>query len=346
MNTARDDQPTDQNIALLGAEGVGKTTLARLLTSDLFDPNQAVTHGFTELVVDEFGGAKLLDFGGGTLPNVIAEQLRRYQPVAAIIVIDSRTSGSTQDVDRWCSILGDHVESDALHKFLVISRCDIGTGDVDRAYLHNKHDIKGIYQTSAKDRTGIQELRSAVRNVVVSSDDEPEDMGSVASVVRTMTEFLCELVARDPDALQKIEWRDLERLLARAIEELGFSVELTPPAKDGGKDLVATCIVEKERETYYIEIKHWRGGGRPGRRQVADFVAVNARDGTDGGLFLSSSGFTDSVYGYLGKLTKQRVRLGGREKIVSLCQHYVRKRQGLWLSKIPLPELLFEYTLN
>ncbi len=173
-----------------------------------------------------------------------------------------------------------------------------------------------------------------------------EKASSVAVVVREMAASLCALIARYPQALNEVEWRDLERIVAEALQGIGFSVELTRSAKDGGKDVVAECIVQNSNKVFYVEIKHWRKGGQPGTSQVSDFVEVNARDRTDGGLFLSSSGFTDSVYRQLGSISRQRIRLGERDKIVSICQHYVKKQQGIWQSLSPLPEVLFEGTLG
>jgi hypothetical protein len=43
---------------------------------------------------------------------------------------------------------------------------------------------------------------------------------------------------------------------------------------------------------------------------------------------------------------RQKVRLGGRNKIVTLCQQFVQRRKGVWTPDRPLPELLFEETLN
>jgi hypothetical protein len=161
-----------------------------------------------------------------------------------------------------------------------------------------------------------------------------------------MVKRLCELIARSPSYLQYIEWRDLERVIAATIEELGFEVELTPPSKDGGKDVVANCTVKSEGKMYFIEIKHWRKGGKPGEKHVSDFVEVNLENNTDGGLFLSSSGFTKPVCSSLGELMRQEIRLGAERKIVSLCQQYVKSKRGLWVNRAPLPELLFENTLE
>jgi len=173
-----------------------------------------------------------------------------------------------------------------------------------------------------------------------------DETTSVAFVVGVMAASLCELIAKQPRVLEEVEWRDLERVIAVALGEIGFTVTLTPPAKDGGKDVVANCVIQSSSKVFYIEIKHWRKGDRPGTKQVSDFVEVNARDRTDGGLFLSSSGFTDSVYRQLGNISRQRIRLGERGKIVSICQYYVKRQQGVWQPLSPLPEVLFENTLG
>lgn len=97
---------------------------------------------------------------------------------------------------------------------------------------------------------------------------------------------------------------------------------------------------------FYIEIKHWKKGGRPGLKHISEFIELNVRESTNGGLFLSSSGYTLDVYSQLSEIKYQHVHLGQKEKIVSLCQQYVKRKQGLWVSQLPLPDLLFENTLN
>lgn len=167
----------------------------------------------------------------------------------------------------------------------------------------------------------------------------------VSVIVREMSALLCAAVANDRREIDKLEWRDLERVVAEALSGIGFMVTLTRPSKDGGKDVVANCIVSSQEMTFYVEIKHWRRGAQPGLKHITDFVEVNAKDKTKGGLFLSSSGYTDSVYSQLGCISRDHVFLGEREKIFSLCQYYVRKERGLWVPEPALPEILFEDTL-
>lgn len=167
---------------------------------------------------------------------------------------------------------------------------------------------------------------------------------AVALVVRTLAEKLCELVAKEPLALQQIEWRHLEYVIATALEKIGFQIELTPPSKDGGKDVVATCKVQGQKYVFYVEIKHWRSGKRVGSKMIFDFLEVNVLEQTAGGLFISSSGFMQTIYSQIAEISRQCIRLGDSDKIVSLCQHFVRKQKGIWKPIKTLPEILFEKT--
>ena len=153
---------------------------------------------------------------------------------------------------------------------------------------------------------------------------------------------LCELIAKDGCALNQIDWRQLEMVVATALDGLGFDVTLTPASKDGGKDIIASTRLVGRDVVFFVELKHWRSGKMVGAQQVFDFVELNLFSQTDGGLFLSTSGFNGGVYSQLGELTRDRVWLAGKEKVVTLCQQYSRKDEALWRSHSTLPQLLFD----
>ena len=167
-------------------------------------------------------------------------------------------------------------------------------------------------------------------------------------VLHVVSEFcvqLCELVAKSSDALHHLEWRQVEQLIATALDGMGFDVILTPPSKDGGNDVVANCYLKGRKLTYFVEVKHWRSGKRPSPRMVFDFVEVNVSEQTDGGLFLSTSGYTSEVYSHLSEIGRKRIWLGENSKIVSLCRHFVRRKRGVWLPDHDLPAILAEGTV-
>lgn len=188
-------------------------------------------------------------------------------------------------------------------------------------------------------------IDSAERWTAALKERDVQDSSPVAIAVRTLGEQLCRLIAKSKSNLWEIEWRDLERVIATALKEIGFNVELTPGAQDGGKDVVARCKVSQQDQVWYVEIKHWKGQ-RVGPTPISHFVEVNARDATTGGLFLSSSGYTAPVYSQLSEFSQSRIRLGDEEKIVSLCRTFVRSRDSLWRPERPLGEELWSDTVT
>lgn len=70
----------------------------------------------------------------------------------------------------------------------------------------------------------------------VALDSTRADRIEIATFMQT------EVVRRlhaDPDALQRMDRRDFERLVAEIFDGLGYQVELTKRTRDGGKDVVA-----------------------------------------------------------------------------------------------------------
>lgn len=168
----------------------------------------------------------------------------------------------------------------------------------------------------------------------------------VFQAVRYLAARLCEIIAYDGKALQYIEWRQLEEVVATALEGIGFDVLLTPPSKDGGKDVIASCILHGRKFAFFIEVKHWRSGKRVNTKSIFDFVEINVSSSTDGGLFLSTSGYEKSVFTHLSELQRGNIRLGDEQKVIALCQHFTRRGQGLWTPEHCLPEILFESTVG
>jgi|GEM_PF-2387388 len=170
------------------------------------------------------------------------------------------------------------------------------------------------------------------------------DDGS-AAIIQAMSDFSHELaraIGRNPRRLAYIEWRDLERTLAAVFEELGFQVELTPPSKDRGRDLILQCTLSGQHRKYLVEAKHWRSGKHVGPDPVRSFIGVVARETRDGGLMLSTSGYSKRALEVLTEYKKVRVVLGGREKIAALCQTYVRASGHVWSPPQDLADVLFD----
>lgn len=225
-------------------------------------------------------------------------------------------------------------------KFLVYTKVDAQKPTVDKIHITQKNKVYSIFETSCIEGLGIQELRDSINSCALLYEQNRKK-SIVTIAIETLSDTLCELVAQKPYLLMDIEWRDLERIIARSLAGIGFSVELTPPSNDGGKDVIAYCKINNKMLKFYIEIKHWTKN-KVGAKDISSFVEVNVTDKTSGGLFLSTSGYSDNVYRSLSRITKQVVRIGDKNKVITLCKRYLTTKTGMFFPQSILPQILFE----
>ncbi|WP_217909224.1 restriction endonuclease [Vibrio vulnificus] len=186
----------------------------------------------------------------------------------------------------------------------------------------------------------------ALRSWVQRADKtEGYDFELVNIIRSNLSDRLAMLIAKNPRYLMDIEWRELEYVIQTVFEELGFSAELTPGSKDGGKDLVLTCRVSGQDHTYYVELKHWRSQQKVGGQAARDFLKVIINEEINGGLFLSSYGYCDNAFEMLTEIDRQHLKFGDQRKIVTLCKQYVKSKSGLWSPTDSLANVLYEQTV-
>ena len=111
-------------------------------------------------------------------------------------------------------------------------------------------------------RSGLPRLKRYQVDITPTQPVERSTLSPVEFIVREAMRTLAGEIARNPDSLNQIEWRDLERVLREVFEELGFDTELTRPGKDGGFDLKLTCVEDQITSTFLVEVKHWVVGAK------------------------------------------------------------------------------------
>jgi restriction system protein len=189
---------------------------------------------------------------------------------------------------------------------------------------------------------GLTELREWISSLATHEADLDEE---ARIIVQNLARDFAQLVARNPRALDRVEWRDLERIVAEIFAGLGFVAELTPSSGDEGKDVILECLVRGARRSYVVEVKHWRSGARVGSSAVREFVNVVAREARDGGVFLSTYGYTQNAFEAITEIERERVRFGKEEKVAALCRKYTRAAAGLWSPPEVLADIIFEDTV-
>jgi predicted helicase len=207
---------------------------------------------------------------------------------------------------------------------------------------HKAEDMARRFGRVKVEIIDLEDIRSWIDRVYPGDGEQRHE---AEIIIQLFSQNLAKAVAKDPTALEHIEWRDLERLLAEVFEGIGFKVELTAPSKDGGKDIILQCRLLGIHRSYIVEVKHWRSGKTVGSSAVKSFLTIIEEEGRDGGLYLSTYGYSSDAFQMLTEVERQRLRFGAKEKIVSLCRNYTKTHTAIWLPDGNLPEILFEATV-
>lgn len=178
------------------------------------------------------------------------------------------------------------------------------------------------------DQNTLNELIDDTLNRVFWSVKKEERQRIVDSILRSSFQELARRIADDVNFLDNIEWRDLERILGEALSALGFNVTVTPPSKDGGKDIIAHLDVFNNQYSFVIELKHWRSGKRVDLSPVDKFLRVVINEKRTGGLFLASYGYTEDCIEAIASFKRYNLNLGDGNKIYSIFQVYKQKIGG------------------
>lgn len=180
----------------------------------------------------------------------------------------------------------------------------------------------------------------------LNEEFEPKGTIDIYNIFRTASMQAIELIAKNPEGLRDLEWRQLEMLIAELFEGIGFKAILTPCSKDGGKDVILECRIDNIQKTYIIEIKHWRSRQKVGPKAVKEFAQVIINEKREKGLLLSTYGFTNNYYEMLTEIQKPFVRIGEEGKIVDLCRTYEKIKNGILNPVDTLEDILFTGTLG
>lgn len=209
----------------------------------------------------------------------------------------------------------------------------------------NNEDEKLIKKYQLQQPTNIEII--SLNNLETWAKDlngilENKKENEVFILISNFTKKLISLIAKNPHNLMNLEWRDLERTIYELFNEIGFKATLTPPSKDGGKDVILECEIEGIPKSYIVEIKHWRSQQKVGQKAIKEFTKVIINEKREKGLFLSTYGYTQNYYECLTKTERNIIGFGEKEKIVELCHTYEKIKNGLYLPVNSLEELLFQ----
>jgi restriction system protein len=209
-------------------------------------------------------------------------------------------------------------------------------------YTPDCYKLINMVEPASIDLLDLNDIKNWVSRIETESDLANSDY---VKIIKLVSKAFIEKIAENPQFLDNIEWREMEKTLSEIFEGLAFKVKLTPSSKDGGKDLILEMVKGGSSISYIVEVKHWRSGQKVGQNNVKEFVNVICNEKREKGLFLSTYGFTENAFEGLTELERTKIRFGDQEKIVSLCKTYLKVKSGIWTPLNDIQEVLFEQTI-
>ncbi len=156
-------------ILLVGDGGSGKTSLAKAILGQTFDPHESQTHGIEirdyahEVDGNTFIG-HLWDFGGQEMMHATHQFFLSRRSIY-LLVLDGRKEEKTE---YWLK----HIETfgGSSPIILVLNKVDENPGfEVNRKFLREKYpSIRSFVRVSCKDRSGIEDVARELRQLVGS----------------------------------------------------------------------------------------------------------------------------------------------------------------------------------
>lgn len=142
------------------------------------------------------------------------------------------------------------------------------------------------------------------------------------------------------DSLHLLSPREFEVALGRLFEVQGWTVQVTPAAADGGKDL----ILRRSGNTVLVEVKQFAPGHKVGRPLLMKLHSAVVHERADGGIFVTTSEYTEPATEF-AELNQLRL-IDGTHLAALLLSAYPEPQAPTYLSAmcrkcgaiIPYPE--------
>lgn len=149
------------------------------------------------------------------------------------------------------------------------------------------------------------------------------DVGSqIAHVSEHQWSSLIAELNRNPTDILRLSSREFEQLIARLLQGRGYSVQLTPGTRDGGKDILIATPTELGDLIYFVECKRYDPNKPVGVSLVRALYGVIERERATAGLLVTTSRFTQDALAFREPI-KHRLALHDFDKIREWIQDHL-----------------------
>jgi restriction system protein len=114
----------------------------------------------------------------------------------------------------------------------------------------------------------------------------------IVQVVSETNKQLVDEVVRDPTILWRLPSRKFEEIVADLLHKNGYTVEVTPPTRDGGFDVFAAHSDLLGEFLYLVECKRYAPSNKVGVQVVRSLHGVVQASRATAGVVMTTSFFT------------------------------------------------------
>lgn len=210
--------------------------------------------------------------------------INSIQPFVHTIEI---TPFSRMELNEFFSNTYANYDSIPLDKLFAVTQGNILLAhEISHLVLQHKlkeSDLNILYTPCIVDKYGnpINEIDSSTKIIVTEINDQ-----------------LLYEISKKPELLYNLSSYDFERVVARIFEKQGYSVEITPKTRDGGKDI----FIAKQGLAsflFYVECKKYAPDRPVGIDIIQRLYGVISAEKANGGFIATTSHFTKPAEDYI-----------------------------------------------
>lgn len=134
---------------------------------------------------------------------------------------------------------------------------------------------------------------------------QPELIIPVQQSVRVVNSRIADRFRTKPNLLHHINPELFEQLVAELFEDEGYTARLTPPRKDGGKDLYVFKKDPLAEVMFLVECKRYVPPSKVGVEVARQLYGVVQQERANGGIIVTTSYFTKGAKDFTEKVPYQ-----------------------------------------
>jgi hypothetical protein len=152
----------------------------------------------------------------------------------------------------------------------------------------------------------------------------PETEHRVISTADGHWNYLISQLSKNPDEMYRMDPRSFEELVAQLLSREGFDVTLTPPTKDGGRDVLAVENTAAGQHLYLVECKRQARHRPVSVDIVRALYGVVEEEKATGGLLVTTSHFSSDAWKFRDGIS-YRMALRDYDTLVEWLARYAGK---------------------